>query len=137
MPKQLVYATILAAMIGACDPAFAQPEVGEDPPADSARPSVGVQRVCPGIDLALFERRFPNDVRRFGFDHAMLEPFVALWRSGRRPALPVAPERVTVYSLPDRPYLVGYQSGDCVIAFLAVERQQLWRWLRPHLGWTV
>lgn len=137
MPKQLAYATMLLAIIGACDPAFARPEASEDTPAETAPPSARVQRACPGVDLALFERSFASDVRRYGFDHAMLEPFVDLWRAGQRPPLPIAPERVTVYSLPDRPYLVGYQSGGCVIAFLAVDRERLRRWLRPRLGWSV
>jgi hypothetical protein len=32
--------------------------------------------------------------------------------------------------------VIGYQSGDCVIALLTVKRQRLWQWLRPRLGWT-
>ena len=47
------------------------------------------------------------------------------------------PEKVTVYALPGLPFLVGYQNGDCVIAFLAVERQRLLQLLRPQIGWSV
>ena len=60
--------------------------------------------------------------------------------SGMRPSgpdLPVRPERVTVYAVPGHPFLVGYQSGDCMIAFLAVDRQRLLQWLRPRLGWSI
>lgn len=137
MLKRLVCATLIAAAVGASDLAFARPEVGRDSAPENPHPGAAGRPACPGIALDLFERRFPEQVRRYAFDHAMLEPFVDLWRSGRRPALPIRPERVTVYALPGQPYLVGYQNGKCVIAFLAVERGRLWRWLRPHLGWTV
>jgi hypothetical protein len=92
-------------------------------------------RVCRGLATATFEQRFPTQVRHFDFDREMVEPFVRIWRAGRRPALPALPERVRVYALPKRPYLVGFQRDGCVIALLTVERRSLWRWLRPRLGW--
>lgn len=104
-----------------------------------ATPVAAAQKIggksCPGAAVASFERHFPQQVRRFGFDGGMLEPFVKLWRSGRRPDLPVSPESVTVYALPGKPYVVGYEREGCLIAFLAVERQNLWQWLRPRFGW--
>lgn len=103
-------------------------------PAAAAAQLVG-GRTCPGPAVASFERHFPQQVRRFGFDGGMLEPFVKLWRSGRRPDLPVSPETVTVYALPGKPYVVGYERKGCLIAFLAVPRQNLWKWLRPRVGW--
>ena len=90
---------------------------------------------CPGIARSAFEARFPHQVERYAFDHAMLEPFLQLWQAGRRPDLPLPLERVTVYALPGQPFLIGYQSGECVIAFLAVERQRLLKVLRPRIGW--
>jgi hypothetical protein len=93
-------------------------------------------RLCPGITVARFEQRFPQPVQRFAFEHALLDPFVELWRAGRRPTLPLPPERVTVYALPGKPLVIGYQSGDCVIGLLTMERQRLWQWLRPRVGWT-
>ena len=93
-------------------------------------------RLCPGITVARFEQRFPQPVQRFAFQHALLDPFVELWRAGRRPHLPLPPERVTVYALPGKPLVIGYQNGDCVIGLLTVERQRLWQWLRPRVGWT-
>jgi hypothetical protein len=95
-----------------------------------------VARACPGIAVARFEQRFPEPVQRFAFEHALLEPFVELWQAARRPTLPLPPERVTVYALPGKPLVIGYQSGDCMIALLTVERQRLWQWLRPRIGWT-
>lgn len=95
----------------------------------------GVPRPCRGMATAIFEQRFPAQVRHFDFDHDMVESFLRIWRSAKRPALPAAPESVRVYALPDRPYLVGFQRAGCVIALLTVERQALWRWLRPRLGW--
>lgn len=91
--------------------------------------------VCPGIVQSLFDARFPHEVERYAFDHALLKPFLQLWQSGRRPDLPLPLERVTVYALPGQPFLVGYQSGDCVIAFLAIDRQRLMKLLRPQIGW--
>ena len=70
----------------------------------------GRGRACPGITLSLFEQRFPEQVRRYAFDRAMLEPFVQLWHAARRPDLPLRPERVTVYALPGLPFLIGYQT---------------------------
>jgi hypothetical protein len=93
-------------------------------------------RLCPGITVASFEERFPSPVQRFALEHALLDPFLELWRAGRRPALPLPPERVTIYALPGKPLVIGYQSGDCMMALLTVERQRLWQWLRPRLGWT-
>lgn len=95
----------------------------------------GAQPGCRGVATATFEQRFPNQVRHFDFEHEMVEPFVKIWRAGRRPALPALPERVRVYALPKRPYLVGFQRDGCVIALLTVERRALWRWLRPRRGW--
>jgi hypothetical protein len=91
--------------------------------------------VCAGAPVQPFERRLSEQVRRFAFDGAMLEPFLRLWQSGDRPDLPVSPESVTVYALPGKPYVVGYEHEGCMIAFLAVPHQELWRWLRPRLGW--
>jgi hypothetical protein len=93
--------------------------------------------VCPGIAVASFEQRLPSQVRRYEFEHALLKPFVELWHSGPRPALPAQPERVMVYAVPDHPFLIGYQSGGCLIASLAVDRDRLWRWLGPRIGWTI
>ena len=123
MPKLL--AIILPAMVllGLAGPAAAR----DGQPAQA----------CPGIATSLFEQRFPEQVARYAFDHAMLEPFVELWHSGRRPDLPLPPERVTVYAVPGQPFLVGYQSGECMIAFLAVDRDRLLHLLRPRLGWPV
>jgi hypothetical protein len=92
---------------------------------------------CPGISADLFDRKIPQQVRRYAFDHGMLEPFVRLWRAGQRPDFPVRPEKVTVYDLTNRPVLIGYQSGDCMIAFLSVDRQRFFQWLRPQLGWSI
>jgi hypothetical protein len=123
MPKLLAIILPAVALL-----ALAQPANGGE-----ARPA----RACPGIATALFEQRFPDQVQRYAFGEAMVEPFVELWAAGRRPDLPLPAERVTVYSLPGRPYLVGYQHGDCMIAFLAVGRDQLLQLLRPRLGWPV
>jgi hypothetical protein len=95
------------------------------------------EEFCPGIALASFEQQLPSRVRRYAFEHGLLKPFVELWHSARRPALPTTPERVMVYSVPGRPLLIGYQSGACVIASLSVERERLWRWLGPRIGWTI
>jgi hypothetical protein len=92
---------------------------------------------CPGIAVALFEQRLPNPVTRYAFEHGLLKPFVELWQAGQRPALPASPQRVMVYSVPGHPFLVGYQSGACVIASLSVDRERLWRWLGPRIGWTI
>lgn len=95
------------------------------------------REICPGIAVASFEQRLPSSVRRYAFDHGLLKPFVELWHSDRRPALPTRPERVMVYSVPGHPFLIGYQSGACVIASLSVDRERLWRWLGPRIGWTI
>jgi hypothetical protein len=91
--------------------------------------------VCAGAAVTPFERRLPEQVRRFAFEGAMLEPFLRLWQSGDRPELPLSPESVIVYAAPNRPYVVGYVRHGCMIAFLAVPYQELWHWLRPSVGW--
>jgi hypothetical protein len=114
---------LISSLLFTAAPARAQPETGA--------------RVCPGLSVARFEQRFPQPVERFAIERAMLDPFVELWQSGQRPALPVRPERVTVSALPGKPLVIGYQSGDCVIGLLTVERQHFWEWLRPRFGWAV
>ena len=97
----------------------------------------GAKEICPGIAVASFEQRLPSRVRRYAFEHRLLKPFVELWQSGQRPALPARPERVMVYSMPGHPFLIGYQRGACVIASLSVERERLLQWLGPRIGWTI
>lgn len=94
-----------------------------------------VSQACRGMAVATFEQRFPAEVRHFDFDQRMVDPFLRMWRSKRRPDLPVPPEWVRVYAVPDRPYLVGFHRAGCVIALFTVKRRALWRWLRPELGW--
>ena len=94
-------------------------------------------RLCPGLTVARLEQGFPKPLERFALEPAMLGPLVELWQSGRRPALPMQPESATLYALPGKPLMIGFMSGDCVIALLSVERQRLWQWLRTRLGWPV
>jgi hypothetical protein len=121
MSKPLASTLLVSTLLLAALPARAEPETAA--------------RLCPGITVARFEQRFPEPVQRFAFAHALLDPFVELWRAGRRPSLPLPPERVTVYAFPGKPLVIGYQSGDCVIGLLTVERQRLVQWLRPRVGW--
>ncbi len=122
MPRLLAGALLLSALLH---------------PVNSAVAQAAAARACPGVTASVFEQQFPDRVQRYAFDHALLEPFVQLWHAAQRPDLPVRPERVTVYAVPGHPFLVGYQSGDCMIAFLAVDRQRLLEWLRPRLGWAI
>lgn len=92
-------------------------------------------RACPGIVLALFEARIGDDVKLWRFEGKQLAPFEILWRAKRRPQLPLQLERVTVYSAPGRPFLVGYEHRECVLAFIAVDRELLLKLLRPEIGW--
>ena len=123
MSKLVASALLVSTLLSAAAPARSEPEPGT--------------RLCPGLTVARLEQRFPKPVERFALEQAMLDPFLELWKSGQRPALPVRPESVTVYALPGRPLVVGFMSGECVIAVLTVERQRLWQWLRPRLGWSV
>jgi hypothetical protein len=122
MPRLRASALVLLALLCPVDPAVAEPTSAT---------------ACPGVAIAMFEQRIPDQARRYEFDRSMLEPFVQLWQAAQRPNLPVRPERVTVYAVPGHPFLVGYESGDCMIAFLAVERQRLLQWLRPRLGLAI
>lgn len=123
MSKFVASLLLVSTVLCAAGPARSQPE----PQA----------RMCPGLTVTRFEQRFPKLVERFAFEQAMLQPFVELWQAGERPALPMRPERVTIYSLPGKPLVIGFMSGDCVIGLLMVERQRLWQWLRPRLGWSI
>ena len=123
MSKLVASAVLASTLLFAAAPARSEPELGA--------------RLCPGLSAARLEQRFPKPMERFALEQAMLEPLVELWQSTRRPALPMRPESVTVYALPGKPLVIGFMSGDCVIALLTVERQRLWQWLRPRLGWSV
>jgi hypothetical protein len=121
MSKPLASMLLVSILLGAPLPARGEPEA--------------VARLCPGITVARFEQRLPEPGQRFSLEHALLDPFLELWRSGRRPSLPLPPERVTVYAFPGKPLVIGYQNGDCVIGLLTLERQRFWQWLRPRIGW--
>jgi hypothetical protein len=123
MSKLVASALLVSTLLVAAAPARSEPEPGA--------------RLCPGLSVTRLEQRFPKPVERFALEQAMLDPLVELWQSSRRPALPMRPESVTVYALPGKPLVIGFMSGDCVIALLTVERQRLWQWLRPRLGWSV
>lgn len=103
----------------------------------AAEPTGDAESACHGVAIALFERRFPGHVRRYAFGPAMVGPFIELWRAELRPDLPSSPEQVTIYAESGQPLVIGYQKGDCVMALLSVERQRLWQWLRPRIGWLV
>jgi hypothetical protein len=123
MPKRLAIALLIS--------------IASIPTARLAAEPEAAREICPGIAVASFEQRLPSRVRRYAFEHGLLKPFVELWHSDRRPALPAEPERVMVYSVPGHPFLIGYQSGACMIASLSVDRERLWQWLGPRIGWTV
>lgn len=106
-------------------------------PAALAAEQQAAREVCPGMAVALFEQRLPSQARRYAFEEGLLKPFVELWHVSGRPELPAGLERVMVYSVPGHPLLIGYQSGACVIASLSVDRERLWRWLGPRIGWTI
>ena len=91
---------------------------------------------CPGLPISQFESRFPKKIKRLTFDSAMLETFVELWKAGARPGLPKTPERVVIYALPGLPLIIGYQERNCIIAYLAIESEVLWRWLHHRIGWN-
>jgi len=92
---------------------------------------------CLGVAVNAFEQRLPQHARRYPVERSLLKPFVDLWRSGRRPALPATLERVMIYSVPGHPFLIGYQSGSCLLATLAVARERLLQWLGPRIGWSI
>jgi hypothetical protein len=123
MSKLVASALLVSTLLFAAAPARSQPE----PKA----------RLCPGLTVARLEQRFPKPVERFALEQAMLDPFVELWRSGERRAMPMPPESVTVYAVPGKPLVIGFMSGDCVIALLTVERQRFSQWLRSRLAWFV
>jgi hypothetical protein len=106
-------------------------------PTGFAAEPQAAREICPGIAVAVFEQRLPSRVRRYAFEDGLLKPFVELWQVGGRPDLPARLERVMVYSVPGHPLLIGYQNGACVIASLSVDRERLWRWLGPRIGWTI
>ena len=91
---------------------------------------------CPGLPISHFESRFPPKMKRLTFESAMLETFVDLWKAGARPDLPKAPERVVIYALPGLPLIIGYQERHCIIAYLAIDSEALWRWLHQRIGWN-
>ena len=103
----------------------------------AAEPTADADSACHGVAITLFESRFPGPVRRYAFGPAMFGPFIELWRAELRPDLPSPPEQVTIYAESGQPLVIGYQKGDCVMALLSVERQRLWQWLRPRIGWLV
>lgn len=92
---------------------------------------------CPGLPVSHFESRFPEKIKRLTFDDTMLQTLVDLWKAGARPDLPKPPERVVIYALPGLPLIIGYQERHCIIAYLAIDSDDLRRWLRHRLGWKV
>jgi hypothetical protein len=118
MGKALAVALLVGAIVAGASPV--EPErdpdlvasVGlvvpeRDEPVTDLRPRVPKRNdgfgVCAGAPVQPFERRLSEQIRRFAFDGAMLEPFLRLWQSGDRPDLPLSPESVIVYAAPGKP----------------------------------
>jgi hypothetical protein len=81
------------------------------------------------------EARFPPNTPRHSFGLDELAPFSALWASRNRPTLPFSLDAVTVYEVPGQPYILGYQHAGCIVALLAVDRENFFKLLRPVIGW--
>lgn len=122
MPRLAIAAFLIA--MATLEGAFGQDEIN---PESSS---------CPGLPISHFESQFPPKIKRLTFESAMLETFVDLWKAGARPDLPKTPERVVIYTLPGLPLIIGYQERHCVIAYLAIDSEVLWRWLHQRLGWN-
>ena len=102
--------------------------------AEPAAPEAG----CRGVALARFERDLPAGTRRYDIGAHLVGPFAALWARAPRSAEAAAtPNAVTVYARQDRPLLVAYRAKGCVLAVLAVARDELWRALSDQLGQPV
>ena len=94
-------------------------------------------RLCPGLSVAGLEQRFPKPVEALRPRAGDARPAGRALAVRPAPAaLPMRPERVTVYAC-RRPVVIGFMSGDCVIALLRSSRQRFLRWLRPQLGWSI
>lgn len=96
---------------------------------------------CQGVTLTRFEERLPAATRRYVVGVELALPFAELWERARRLRAGVArprgraiPDAVTVYARQDRPLLVAYRTGGCVLSVVVVKRDQLWRVLAAHAG---
>lgn len=97
---------------------------------------------CQGVTLARFEQGLPAATRRYVVGAELAVPFAELWERARRsrPGAvagargPAMPDAVTVYARQDRPLLVAYRTGGCVLSVVIVKRDQLWRVLDAHAG---
>ncbi|HET6469732.1 MAG TPA: hypothetical protein VFG43_15265 [Geminicoccaceae bacterium] len=117
----LVALAVTATPVNAAEPAAPEAEAG-----------------CRGVALARFERDLPAGTRRYDIGAHLVGPFAALWARAPRSAEAAAtPNAVTVYARQDRPLLVAYRAKGCVLAVLAVARDELWRALSDQLGQPV
>ena len=107
-------------------------------PVNAAEPAAPAEAGCRGVALARFERDLPAGTRRYDIGAHLVGPFARLWAHARRaPEASATPDAVTVYARRDRPLLVAYRADGCVLAVLAVARDELWRALSDQLGQPV
>ena len=112
----------------------ATPVNAAEPAAQAAPAETG----CRGVAVARFERGLPAGTRRYDIGAHLVGPFAMLWAQARRsPEAAAMPSAVTVYARRDRPLLVAYRAEGCVLAVLAVAREELWRALSDQLGQSV
>lgn len=99
-----------------------------------ARPAAAVPKRClVGQAVPAFERRFPPAIK-WEATGAELEALVGMWRAAKMPRLARAPDRVVVFAVESKPYVIAYVVGDCVVAILTAERRRFWRKMLPVVG---
>lgn len=79
----------------------------------------------------------PADARHYRFEGARMLPFLVLWQAHRPAPLPARPDLIRVTAVGDRPLLLAYERGGCLIGFLPVAQAEVWAVLRRLVGTPV
>ena len=85
---------------------------------------------CLGLPRDWFEQRIMSAEAKIA-DRATELSLMGLWSAGNRPELPAVPTEITIYrsEIEGLPAIVGYHTGNCTIAYLAIYADELAIWL--------
>ncbi|MGF1475212.1 MAG: hypothetical protein ACFB6S_06565 [Geminicoccaceae bacterium] len=89
---------------------------------------------CPGMDRGDFERSVASARRSLILAPAPAAALLKLWRERSRHSSTIEPDRVVVFDMATKPFVIAIETEACVVTVMPMARQRLFRLLDRRLG---